>query len=230
MKTITVSRENAETYKMIRTNLQYCGSDKKVIAFTSSIPGEGKSSSAFQVGLSLAESGKKVLLVDGDLRNSSLREYFVIESKFTGLTAFLEDRENFSNAIRSTNNPNFHVLLAGEISDKPAELLERVNFRKMILAARKVYDYVLIDTPPIGRVIDAMVISNVCDGIVLVIQSGILSRRYLQKIKKQLEVGECPIIGCIVNKVKKKEIGYGKYGKYGKYGAYGTYGHYGRKE
>ena len=129
--------------------------------------------------------------------------------------------------INSTNYSNFYVVFAGPFPPNPSELLSGKTFKAMIAKLRESFDYILIDTPPVGLVIDAAVISEVCDGTILVIASGEISYRFALEAKEQLQRSECPILGVILNKVETQHESYGKYGKYGRYGKYGKYGGYG---
>ena len=110
-------------------------------------------------------------------------------------------------------------MFAGPVPPNPAELLGGKTFHEMLVSARKVYDYVLIDTPPVGNVIDSVVIAEQCDGIIMVIESGTISYRFAQNVKAQIEKSNCPILGVVLNKVDITRQGY--YGKY--YGKYGDY-------
>ena len=219
-----------EAYKALRTNLQFCGADKKVIAFTSCTPNEGKSNVTYHLAASLVESGKSVLLVDGDLRNSVLlgKVEEMPDQEIKGLAHYLSKQAKLADVICGTTLPKFHIIFAGIVPPNPAELLGSRLFKDMIRTVRDVYDYVIVDTPPLGRVIDSAVIADACDGVVIVIESGAVSYRYVQEIKSQLEKSSCPILGTILNKVEYSREGYGRYGKYGKYGRYGKYGKYGR--
>lgn len=207
-----------ESYKSLRTNLLFCGEDKKVIAITSCTPNEGKSTVSLNLALSLADSGKKVLFIDGDLRKSVLMGRTEVEGdEIKGLSHLLSHQETIENVICSTNVPRFHIIYAGTYPPNPAELLGGKYFKRFLSAIRKVYDYVIIDTPPLGSVIDSAVIADECDGSIIVMESGIISYRFAQDVKEQLEKCNCPILGVILNKVDMSKQGY--YGKY--YGKYG---------
>lgn len=221
-----------ESYKSLRTNLLFCGSDKKVIAITSCTPNEGKSSVTLNLAISMAEAGKKVLLIDADLRKSVLIGRTRVNESVKGLAHYLSRQNILTDVICSTNVKGLHMIFAGPVPPNPAELLSSKLFHDMLVSVRKVYDYVLIDTPPLGNVIDGAVIAEECDGSVMVIESGIISYRFAQEVKGQLEKSNCPILGVVLNKVDISKNGYyGKYyGKYGKYGRYGSYskGDYGK--
>ncbi|MDY4693374.1 MAG: CpsD/CapB family tyrosine-protein kinase [Blautia sp.] len=226
MKEVNIYRQELdysanESYKSLRTNLLFCGEEKKVIAITSCTPNEGKSTVSINLAMSLADSGKKVLFIDADLRKFVLTGRTEVEGEIKGLSHLLSHQETIDNVIYSTNIPRFYIIYAGTVPPNPAELLGGNYFKKLLEAVRKIYDYVIIDTPPLGSVIDGAVIADACDGSILVIESGAISYRFAQEVKEQMERCNCPILGVILNKVDMSRQGY--YGKYyGKY--YGEYG------
>ena len=230
MVEVTIDRDIAdyhvdEAIRVLRTNLQFCGEDKKVIAVTSSIPGEGKSNVSLRLAISLAEVGKKVILIDADLRKSVLAQKIngVVPSK--GLSHYLSGQDGLTDIVNSTNIENLYLVVAGPVPPNPAELLNEEPFAKMLEVLRSVYDYVIIDTPPLGNVIDSAIIAEKCDGALLVIASGAVSGRFVKENIKQLKKSGCPILGAVLNKMDRNQRGrYGKYyGKYGnKYSKYGN--------
>ena len=121
-----------EAYKALRTNIQFCGADKKVIAFTSCTPNEGKSNVTFHLAASLAESGKSVLLIDADLRKSVLMGRVHVEEEVMGLTHYLSKQAKLSDVICATNLPKFHIIFSGVVPPNPAELLGSRLFKDMI--------------------------------------------------------------------------------------------------
>lgn len=220
---VNIERNNyqiTEAFKSLRTNIQFCGSDKKVIVLTSCTPNEGKSSVSMQLSASLAEAGKKTLLIDADLRKSVLmgRTHTAGQEIF-GLTHYLAGQVTLQDVIHVTDVKNFHLIYSGPFPPNPAELLGGKNFKNMLNILRDVYDYIIIDAPPLGNVIDGAVIADSCDGAVMVIESGAISYRFAQEVKEQLEKSNCPILGAVLNKVDVQKQAYGKYGKY--YGKYG---------
>ena len=216
--------QTEEAYKALRANLQFCGADKKAIVLTSCTPNEGKTNASLQLALSLAKSGKKTALIDADMRKSVLLGGVYEGTKeVLGLSHYLSGQNSLQDVLYSTNLSNFYTIFSGPFPPNPAELLGGERFEEMLETLKKVCDYIIIDTPPIGRVIDAAVIAGKCDGAVLLIESGAISYRFAQEVKEQLERTGCPMLGAILNKVDPTE-GYGKYGKYGSYGAYGHYG------
>ena len=224
MKNLTINYEKLdysvdESYKSLRTNLFFCGEDKKVIAITSCTPNEGKSNVSFNLSVSLAQAGKRVLLIDADLRKSVMIGKIELEGELKGLSHYPSQQETLSNVVYSTKIPKFHLIYSGAVPPNPAELLGSVHFKQLLSSVRDVYDYIIIDTPPLGSVIDGAVIAEECDGSIMVIESGVISYRFAQEVKEQLERCNCPILGVVLNKVDMKEQRY--YGKYGKY--YGKY-------
>ena len=200
MNQVVVKQEKSgyqivEAYKSLRTNLQFCGEDKKVIAVTSCTPNEGKSSVSMQLGISLAESGKRVILIDADLRKSVLLGRTKTQKSVRGLAHFLSGQATLEDVICSTNVKNFYMIYSGPFPPNPAELLGGKNFRSLLNALRKVYDYVIVDTPPLGSVIDSAIVAEICDGSIMVIESGVISYRFAQEVKSQLERSNCPLLG-----------------------------------
>lgn len=205
-----------EEYKSLRTNIQFCGKDVKVIGITSCIPNEGKSSVTLNIARTIAETGKRVLLIDCDMRKSVLVGRYRISKVSSGLSHFLSGYRDLDEVLCQTNIPNLYIILAGPVPPNPSELLGSNGFKNLIRGASEKFDYVLLDTPPLGSVTDAAVVSQICDGMCLVMTAGEISYKFAQKVKEQMEKTNCRILGVILNKVKIKKNGY--YGKY--YGKY----------
>ena len=227
-----------EAIKTLRTNIQFCGSSLKTILFTSTVSGEGKSATTVAVASSLGSIGKRVLLVDADIRKSVLVKRHEISGRPNGLSQNLSGQKKLGEVIYHTNMENVDMILAGPYSPNPAELLEDELFKVLLENARELYDYIIIDTPPMLNLIDGAIIANQCDGAVIVVESGGISYRMAQKVKAQLEKSGCRILGAVLNRVGG-EYGsgyykkyYGKYYKkyYGKYGKYERYGYDSPKE
>jgi len=208
-----------ESYKALRTNIQFCGSDIKTILFTSCVPREGKSSTVFNLAVSLAESGKKVIIIDADLRKSVFIGRYKVSEHVNGLSHYLAGQNELNETICDTNIPNLHVMVCTKYVPNPAELLGGERFETMVEQLKENYDYVLIDSPPLGSVIDAAVMAPYCDGAAIIVSHANISYRFVQDVKKQIEKSGCKILGAVLNKVPIEKKGqYGKY--YGKY-----YGH-----
>ena len=216
-----------EALRTLRTNIQFCGDDKKVIMFTSAIPNEGKSTTTVNLARSLSEAGKSVLLIDTDMRKSvlmgRLKAKPTEETQVCGLSHFLSGQKELMDIIYLTQIPKLCMIFAGPSVPNPTEILDKKYFEDLIAAARNKFDYVLIDCAPIGAAIDAAVVAKHCDGAVLVMAQGSSDRRIILEAKKQLEVTGIPILGAVLNKVKAEKGYYGKYygSHYGKY--YGKY-------
>lgn len=205
-----------EAYKMLRTNIEFSGDNNKVIFITSSTPSEGKSTVSFELAMSFAQNGMKTLLIDADTRKSVMKNRGKIKY---GLTHYLSGKNELKDVICVSDVPNFCMIFAGPVPPNPSELVGNDRFAKMVEEARATFDMIIIDTPPIGSVIDAAVISKVCDGGILVIGAGDISYKFARKSKEQLEMTGCKLLGCVLNKVDMTGNSY--YGKY--YGKY--YGH-----
>lgn len=235
----TILKENTkmnysvkEAFKTLRTNLMFCGSDIKTVVITSCIENEGKSTISKELAKSLAASEKKILLVDADLRKSVLAsKYSENTKKVVGLTEYLSGQATYDEVLYSTQYENLSLIFAGAVPPNPVELLGSSKFRELIENARNEYDYVIVDAAPLGAVIDASVISTVCDGAIIVITANEISYRFANGVKEQLEKSGCKILGAILNKVPVTSSSYYSkyYKKYSKYGDYG-YGQYDEKD
>lgn len=220
-----------EAYKTLRTNISFSGDDIHVIAFTSSLPNEGKSAVSFNLAVSLAEDGKKVLYVDADIRKSVTVARYGVDIETKGLTHYLSGQSEWKDVIYETNIDNFSIVFTGQVAPNPSELLGNERFRNLMKTARQDFDYVIIDCPPLGSVIDAAIVAKECDGAIIVIETDNASYKIVQRVKKQLEQSGCKILGAVLNKVEMGGKGYGYYSKgyygnyYGRY--YGDYGNYG---
>lgn len=213
-----------EAVKALRTNIRYCGSNIRVVMMASSQPNEGKSSLALALARSIAKTGSKTLLLDADVRKSVLATHHQPNQVIHGLSQYLSGQQKLEEVLCHTNIDNLDMIFSGPYAPNPAELLEEEAFGKLMQWARCEYAYVIVDTPPVSRVIDAAIIAKECDGVVLVIESGVIGYRMAQSVKKQLEKTGCRMLGAVLNKVGSKNSGY--YGKYyGKY--YGNYARYG---
>ena len=216
-----------EELKLLRTNLQFCGTDKKVICITSAVASEGKSTTVLNLCRSICETGKTVLLIDADLRRSVLRAK-IEKGRPThngDLTHYLSGLCGADEAICETQIEGLDIIFTMVTPPNPSELLGGTAMQRLLTAARKSYDYVIVDTPPLGMVVDAAVIAQYCDGSVLLISSGDVSYRVAQDVEQKLQNTKCPILGVVLNKVDHRKNGkyYGKtYGKYygEKYGGY----------
>ncbi len=214
----------SEAYKIIRTNLEFCGDDVKVIAVTSCVSHEGKSTVSLNVAMSFADMGKRVLFIDTDLRKSMFALKFHIGREVSGLAHYLSGKASMGDIILNTDVKGVSFIYAGANPPDPTELLGSKKFKELIDWAREKFDYVIIDTPPLGTVIDCAVITPVCDGAVILIAANEISYKFVSEVKTQLQKSKCRILGVILNKVDISKKGYYSkyYGKrYSKY--YGGY-------
>lgn len=212
-----------EAYKTLRANIQFCGTDVKAIAITSCHPNEGKSTVAIEVARSLAEAGKKVLLIDADMRKSVLVKKYASSTGICGLSQYLSGQNSWEDVLYATQQENFHIVFSGQFPANPVELLGSSAFANMIEAQKKVYDYVIVDTPPLGIVIDCAVIANVCDSAIMVISAEKVSVRRATIVKNQLCKSGVHILGVVLNKVRHGRMRYPK--PYGPSEGYSKYGH-----
>ncbi len=204
-----------EAIKTLRTNIQFTGKNVKTIMFTSCFPNEGKSDVTFQLCQEIGNMGKRVLLIDADIRKSAYVSRYRIKQKVNGLSQYLSGQLAKEFLIYQTNFLNVDIIFAGPMAPNPSELLEEEAFRELLAEVRGYYDYIIIDTPPVGSVIDAAIIAKESDGAVLVIESERVSYKVAQKSMEQLEKTGCKILGAVLNKVNiEKNKYYEKYDYY----------------
>ncbi len=228
--------EYVEAFKELRTNLNFLASRNKAegksckILVTSSIPGEGKSTTAINLALALAQGKNKVLLIDGDMRSPVLRKYLrLAQDNETGLSALLNNDKKIEDCLVRTEY-GVDVIADGPTPPNPAELIKSDAMRSLLKGVESYYDFILFDTPPVGVITDAAALSPLCDGVLYVVRHSYASRRHVHNAIKKLQMVEAKIFGTIMTQYdipKNSGRGYGYYHsrKYG-YG-YG-YG-YGKK-
>ncbi|HGL0108413.1 TPA: polysaccharide biosynthesis tyrosine autokinase CpsD [Streptococcus pneumoniae] len=217
-KKLEFVKKAEEYYNAVCTNIQLSGDKLKVISVTSVNPEEGKTTTSVNIARSFARAGYKTLLIDGDTRNSVMSGFFKSREKITGLTEFLSGTADLSHGLCDTNIENLFVVQSGTVSPNPTALLQSKNFNDMIETLRKYFDYIIVDTAPIGIVIDAAIITQKCDASILVTATGEVNKRDVQKAKQQLEQTGKLFLGVVLNKL---DISVDKYGVYGFYGNYG---------
>lgn len=199
-----------ESLKTLRTNVQFCGTDVKAIAVTSCKPNEGKSTISLELARSLAEVGKKVLFIDADMRKSVVVQKYADGMGIVGLSQYLSGQNSLEDVLYSTQVEGMDIIFAGQFPANPVELLSSSAFKALIDEQTKVYDYVLVDTPPLGVVIDCAVIANACDSAIMVIAAEKVSYRRAKVIKAQLEKSGVHILGVVLNRVKRGSLRYPK--------------------
>ena len=212
--------QTAESMKTLRTNLQFSAESVKAVALTSFGASEGKSTISFQLAASLAELGKRVLLMDADLRKSTLASRLKVRGNALGMSHVLTGQATLNETMLETDLPGLFVVLAGQRVPNSSELLGSKSFQKMLLALRNVFDYIIVDAAPLGQVIDCAVMAPELDGVVMVIDATNNSYKDELRVKNQLERSGGKILGVVLNQVDTSlERGY--YGKY--YGGYNYY-------
>lgn len=195
----------SEAYKSLRTNIQYSSYDEKiqVILVTSSQPQEGKSTTSGNLALSLAQDGKRVVLIDCDLRKPSVHKKFGI-SNATGLSEVILGRKGLLESMHEYK-PTLDILTSGKIPPNPSEMLGSENMRRLIKELKEHYDYVVLDTPPVLAVTDSQILATRVDGVVFVVKANHTKKDLIIQAKKQLDKVKAPIIGTVLNAVNPKD-------------------------
>lgn len=240
-----------EAYKSIRANIMFSVIKKgcKTIVVTSALPNEGKTTTTVNLAVSISQADQRVLLIDGDLRKPKIHKYFSLPNS-PGLTNYLSDsfsgksKIDLFGVIHPTQYENLSVLCSGAVPPNPAELLGSEIMANFLENVSKDFDYIIIDTPPVNVVSDALPLIRESDGVVLVVRSNQSTHPELQKALSALEFIDAKILGFVFNFTESKAgkysrgsysyNGYGKkysyYSKYGySYGGYNTYGYGGYK-
>ncbi len=199
--------DTVETFKSIRTNIRFSlpkSEGGKVICVTSSFPGEGKTTTVINLAITHAQMGAKVILVDCDLRKSTIHKYLKLKH-CEGVTDIVCGFAELENAIQKNVQPNFDVLTAGETPPNPAELLETDAFAELLEELKSKYDYIFIDTPPAPIVTDTVLITRHCTGAIVVIKENVTTYDLLDETMATLKKASAKIIGVIMLGVASKE-------------------------
>ena len=200
-----------EAYKLLRANIMFSFSDEgvgHVIGVTSSLQAEGKSSTACNTAYVLAESGAKVLLMDADLRKPTIASKLGL-AKTPGLTNLLVARGDYRELLQHNSMvPGMDVLTSGDIPPNPSELLSSNRMTKLMKELTEHYDYVIVDLPPVNVVSDAIAMSKVLDGVIMVVRSGVSEQRMLSEALRQLKLVNVRIMGFVF---RDNEVGSRKY-------------------
>ena len=154
-----LTNQEKEVYRTLRTNIEFTGVENRVLAITSCMPDDGKSTVSFQLASAFAENGKRTLYIDADLRKSIFVQRFGIEGNPKGLSHYLSGQMGINDVIYSTNKNGLYVIPVGKFPSNPTELFAKDRFGKMLEELKKLFDYIIVDTPPLGSVIDAAVIA-----------------------------------------------------------------------
>ena len=213
----------SEAIYQLRTGILYSSKDVKTIAVTSAFENQGKSFISFHLAYSLSQVGKRVLLVDTDMRKSVLQRRMGLDGVKLGLSEYLSGNAELGQVIYDVGLPNMHVLFSGKLVPNASALLSAKWLENLCAEVRDSYDYVIFDTPPICVVGDAAIVASFCDGALLVIENGVTKKKTLAQMKSEMDKVGANVIGVVQNMVgsKKDSSYYGK-GNYGYY--YGNYG------
>lgn len=189
-----------EAYKTLRTNIRFflSGDGCKKFCITSGMAGEGKSITALNLAISFAETGQRVVLIDADLRRPSMAR-LLIEKVSPGLSNVLAGLCSEDEAIRKTAYPNLDIIFSGEVPPNPSELLSNSRMEKLIQTLSQRYDYILIDTPPVGIVSDACVVANYLDGVLFLVRQNEAEKEVVLQCVKQLEFAGAKLMGFVLN-------------------------------
>lgn len=209
----------SEAYRTLRTNIQFSSIDEtiKSMAVTSTGPGEGKSTVSANIAVTMAQAGKKVLLVDCDLRKPKVQTFFRISNR-RGLTNILVENVDYQDVIYSPSDiEGLDVITSGPIPPNPSELLGSKKMKNFIKKLEEEYDTVVLDTPPIALVTDGVVLSTITDGTIIVCAVGQADIEAAKAAKGLLEKVDANILGVVMNKVPIKSGGYYRYHYYQQY-------------
>ena len=207
----------AESYRAFRTALLLSrAGGVKTIAITSTLPGEGKTTTALNLAVVLAQLGKRVLLVAADLHKARMHEILRMSNRVGLVSVLAENAPPASAIVQVKNIPGLAVMPSGPTSPNPSALLASEAMTNFLRFANDNFDYIILDTPPVGPVADALVIGNQCDGVVLIVRGGATPRDHVSRTRDRLQRANVRILGVLINKLEEdgRAYGYGKYYSY----------------
>lgn len=192
----------SEEYRLLRTKIPFSSKDMdlKTIMVTSSQSGEGKSTTISNLAVTYAQEGKKVLLIDADLRKPSLHRIFS-QLNHQGLSTLLAGQSSVEEAIQETSISQLSLLPSGPLSANPSELFNSLAMRELLEQMKEQYDVILMDTPAVLTVTDSVIVSALCDGVIMVVAAGKVKKEKLKKAQEQLEHVNARILGIVINRV-----------------------------
>jgi capsular exopolysaccharide synthesis family protein len=205
----------AEAYRTLRTNIQFSSYDQevRVITVTSSRPGEGKSTVACNMAITFAENGKKVLLVDTDLRRPTVHKKFRLPNSL-GIVNVIMNMEMISEVIHHDVTEGLDIITSGVIPPNPSELLGSKKFQRFLDEMKDQYDTIILDSPPLLAVTDAQVLTTLSDGTVVVAQHGVTKKDEIMQAKSLLEKVKGNILGVVLSQIPEEDNGYYYYYSY----------------
>jgi len=208
----------SEAYKLLRTNIMFSfsGEEKcRVIGITSSVRGEGKSTTVCNLGYALSQAGKRTLIIDGDLRLPSIASKLSLEQS-PGLSNLLVSGKSVKSHVQHCSAaPELDIITSGDCPPNPSELLGSERMKELLSDFAADYEYIIVDLPPIADVTDALVISTFLDGIIMVVRNGVVDKAALSDALRQLRLAQVRILGFAFRDAAESKKSYGK--KYGKY-------------
>ncbi|MBW7453503.1 CpsD/CapB family tyrosine-protein kinase [Paenibacillus sepulcri] len=197
----------SEAYRKLRTNIQFSFLDTpmKVLMVASAQVDEGKTTTISNLAVAYAQEGKKVLLLDADLRKPSLH-HVLAQNNRNGLTNILTDQIKWQEALKTTGVDNLSLIVSGPIPPNPSEMLGNHRMNTLIKDLKEHFDIVLIDTPPVLAVTDSLIVSSLCDGVIMVVAAGKAEKEMVKKAKASLEHVNARIIGAVLNNLNRKDV------------------------
>lgn len=213
----------SESYKLLRTNLLFALPDQqcRIIGVTSSVRGEGKSTTSVNLAYTLAQTGKRVLLIDGDMRLPTVAQKLEMTGT-PGLSNLLAGLSSERSCLRKSSYfDNWYILPSGDVPPNPSELLGSERMHALLERYKDVFDYILLDLPPVNIVVDALVVTKWTDGIMVVVRENYSDRRALDSCMYQIDKLGTKMLGFVMTDANVSSSSYKHYGKYGKRYGYG---------
>lgn len=205
---------SSEAYRKLRTNIQFSSIDSQIqtIMIASASSGEGKTTTIGNLAVTYAQEGKKVLVMDTDLRKPAVHLMFNVPNH-VGLTSVLSSQYQVNEVLRETGVEGLHVLSSGPIPPNPSEMIGSRKMTALLGDLKEEYDVILFDTPPVLNVTDALIISSLCDGVILVVNAGKVKKDLVKKAKAHLEHVNARILGAVLNNVQIPKSRNNSYGE-----------------
>jgi len=202
----------SETYRTLRTNIEFSSIDREIrtLMLTSAGPAEGKSTTTANLAVTYAQAGKRVIVVDADLRKPTLHHTFGLTNRW-GLTSVMIGQASLEQVIQESSVEHLWCLTSGPLPPNPSEMLASNKMTSLLDALREDFDIVIIDTPPVIAVTDAQIVASKCDGVIMVIDYGHVKREIAVKAKQLLELAHANLLGVVINNkkhMKNKEYYY----------------------